>query len=90
MIVYKSKVISLSDHKTTIRMTNLEWKILDHICDNEKIKRKHLIELIKNERSTNIGLTPAIRLFALVYLYKQTSPAFILSDEIRQTLDNIR
>ena len=64
-----NKVITLYDKKTSMRLTFFEWKILDSICHAEKLKRKSILELIDKNRDSEIGLTPAVRLFTLLYLY---------------------
>lgn len=64
-----NKVITLYDKKTSMRLTFFEWKILDSICRAEKLKRKSILELIDKNRDSEIGLTPAVRLFTLLYLY---------------------
>lgn len=69
MIVLISKVVSVYNRKTCMRLTNIEWQILNKICLREKIKRKNLLELIEDSRSDKLGLTPAVRLFTLIYLY---------------------
>lgn len=69
MAEFINKVISLQSKKTSMRLTFWEWKILDSICRAEKLKRKTLLELIDSHRNQNIGLTPAVRLFSLIYLF---------------------
>lgn len=67
--MYINRVISLNHKKTSMRLTFFEWKILDAICRAEKIRRKTLLELIEQNRDEIIGLTPAVRLFSLMYVY---------------------
>ena len=69
MIILTSRVVSLHDRKTSMRLTDIEWRILDGICYREKIKRKNLLELIEDNSPKVFGLTPAVRLFLLLYLY---------------------
>ena len=69
MTTQTNKVITLYDKKTSMRLTFFEWKILDSICRAEKLKRKSMLELIDKNRDAKIGLTPAVRLFTLLYLY---------------------
>ena len=69
MTTQTNKVITLYDKKTSMRLTFFEWKILDSICRAEKLKRKSILELIDKNRDTEIGFTPAVRLFSLLYLY---------------------
>ena len=68
MAFLRNKVITLYDRKTSMRLANAEWQIIDHICYAEKIKRKNLLELIDQNRNQELGLTAAVRLFALQYL----------------------
>jgi predicted DNA-binding ribbon-helix-helix protein len=74
MVKFASKIISLNDRKTCMRLTDIEWKILDKICYSEKIKRKNLLELIFSNHSTKLGFTPSVRLFALLYVYQKSRP----------------
>lgn len=69
MTILTNKVISVFDKKTSMRLTKIEWEILDSICMRENIKRKKLLELIEARRNSSLGLTPSVRLFALLYLY---------------------
>ncbi|MEE6206811.1 MAG: ribbon-helix-helix domain-containing protein [Alphaproteobacteria bacterium] len=69
MTTFINKVISLNSKKTSMRLTGFEWRILDSICRAEKIKRKTLLELIEQNRDQKTGLTPAVRLFSLMYIY---------------------
>ncbi len=69
MIILTSRVVSIHDRKTSMRLTDIEWRILDGICYREKIKRKNLLELIEDNSPKGFGLTPAVRLFSLLYLY---------------------
>ena len=72
MTIQIRRVISVFDKKTTMRLTQTEWVILNHICRREKINRKRLLEMIEVKRDTTLGLTPAVRLFSLLYLYNRT------------------
>ncbi|MDD4555749.1 MAG: ribbon-helix-helix domain-containing protein [Alphaproteobacteria bacterium] len=67
MVNLVNKIICLSSHNTCIRLCEKEWEAFDEICLNKKIKRKALIEKIKEKKSACMGLTPAIRLFTLLY-----------------------
>lgn len=69
MTILTNKVISVFDKKTSMRLTKIEWEILDSICMRENIKRKKLLELIESRRNSSLGLTPSVRLFSLLYLY---------------------
>ena len=64
-----NKVITIFNRKTSMRLTTHEWNILDSICHSEKIKRKTLLEHIQNGKDQHIGLTSAVRLFSLLYIY---------------------
>ena len=71
MIKQMSRVISVFDKKTSMRLTDIEWRIIDEICLSEKLKRKKLIEQISQNRSQCLKLTPAVRLFSLLYLHQK-------------------
>lgn len=68
MTMLRNKVITLYNRKTSMRLANAEWQIIDHICYAEKMKRKNLFELIDQNRNPELGLTASVRLFALQYL----------------------
>ena len=68
MITMQNRIIVLNEHKTSMRLTSSEWYILNRICIRENLKRDQLINLINNNRIPNLGLTPTVRLFSLLYL----------------------
>lgn len=76
MVKFTNKVVSVYDRKTSMRLTDIEWKILDKICYAEKIRRKNLLELIMNNHSPKLGFTPAVRLFTLLYVYNKTEQRY--------------
>lgn len=71
MAVFASRVINIFNKKTSMRLTLIEWDVLDNICRRENIKRSRLLELIEQKRNPQMGLTQSVRLFVLVYLYRQ-------------------
>jgi len=71
MVALMSKVVSVYDRKTSMRLTDIEWRILDRICYREKIRRKNLLELIESNRPTELGFTSSVRLFTLLYVYSR-------------------
>lgn len=90
MLKQMNKVISIFDKKTSMRLTNTEWKIIDEICYLEKLKRKTLFEKIKDNHNSCLGMTPAIRLFSLTYYYLKSKPhRNNSSDAIEETLKEI-
>lgn len=68
MVTLLNKVISVHDKKTSMRLTNLEWSIINKICLQEKIKRKTLLELIGDTHAEQLGFTSSVRLFTLLYM----------------------
>lgn len=64
-----NKVIFISNKKTSMRLAAAEWNALNMICERERIKRNHLLELINNRKDNKLGLTCSVRLFAIIYLY---------------------
>lgn len=68
MAILQNRVITIYERKTSMRLAGPEWKVLNYICYAEKIKRKKLLELIDQNRDEQLGLTAAVRLFALRYL----------------------
>lgn len=71
MIKNISRVVAVYNKKTCIRLTDVEWRILDEICFCEKLKRKKLLEQISTRHTPYLKLTPTVRLFSLLYLYGQ-------------------
>lgn len=71
MVKFTSKIVSVYDRKTCMRLTDMEWKILDRICSMEKIKRKNMLEFIEESHSPKMGLAPSVRLFTLIYIYNK-------------------
>ena len=76
MPVFQNKVISLYDKKTSLRLADIEWKILDEICRTEKIKRKHLLEQIHEHHCSKMSFSYTIRVFALLYYYGKSSDLY--------------
>lgn len=68
MSIYINRVITVFNRKTSLRLTAAEWNILDTICLKEHLKRKHLLELIEQQRDKALCFTAAVRLFSLLYL----------------------
>ena len=81
MALLSNRVISIYNRKTSIRLAPCEWRALNTICENEKIPRKLLFELIDLNRNEQLNLTAAIRLFMLIY-YKND-----LSEQPERNLD---
>lgn len=78
MVTLLNKVISVHNKKTSMRLTNLEWNIINKICLQEKIKRKTLLELIVDNHADRLGFTSSVRLFTLLYmdtLHKKLHPS---------------
>lgn len=69
MTIQQNRIIIVKKHKTSMRLTTSEWYILDRICIRENLKRDQLLDLIDNIRAQGFGLTPAVRLFSLLYLH---------------------
>jgi len=93
MLKQMNRVISIYDKKTSMRLTDMEWRILDEICLCEKLKRKILLEKISCQHNNCLKLTPAVRLFSLLYLYSRcqnrnevVSPSNILENTLEKLL----
>ena len=69
MTVLQNRVISICNRKTSMRLAKSEWYVLDRICIRENLKRKQLLELIDKKKDPNLGLTPSVRLFSILYLH---------------------
>ena len=64
-----TKIITVKNRKTSMRLAKDEWEALELICAKESIKRDSLIELIETYKNSQIALTSSVRLFSTVYLY---------------------
>lgn len=64
-----SKVILISNKKTSMRLANAEWEAVDTICKRENIKRNNLFEMINANKDKKMSLTCAVRLFCVSYFY---------------------
>ena len=84
MTELSSRVITIHQRKTTMRLCKSEWDALKDICKREKINRKMLLEMIESRKDPKLGLTPSIRLFSLVYLHELSKPLL----EKQQKSDN--
>lgn len=70
MTILVTKVISLQDKTTSMRLAQAEWAAIELICERENIKRNLLITLISHNRDKQMALTSSVRLFITVYLYQ--------------------
>ncbi|MBE6452982.1 MAG: hypothetical protein E7012_05800 [Alphaproteobacteria bacterium] len=67
MTTLSNKVIKTNERRTSIRLCNQEWDILEDACKNEKMHRNKLISLIEQHKAPNLGLSYATRVFLLLY-----------------------
>lgn len=89
MVTFIKRVITLCGKKTSMRLTDLEWHILENICRCENIRRNKLLNLIKDHKSTEIGLTCAVRLFMLIYANKNL-PAILTPQKSAKNITLIK
>lgn len=71
MIALMSRVVTIRNRKSSMRLTDVEWRILEQICLQEKTKRKNLLEMIEDNCSRGFSYTSSVRLFMLIYLYNK-------------------
>ncbi len=64
-----TKVIIVSDKRTSIKLIYDEWEAIEDICKIENIKRNYLLEQIDLFKNENLSLSCAIRLFILTYFH---------------------
>lgn len=64
-----NKVIFISQKKTSMRLTDIEWEAFETICKRENIKRNDLIEKIHDSKNNQLGLTCSVRLFTIIYFH---------------------
>ena len=67
MSLFANRVISIHQHKTSVRLSPPEWRAFETICVKENIPRKILLELIELNKSEKLNLTSSIRLFTINY-----------------------
>ena len=89
MTVLIRRVVSVFDRKTTMRLAQNEWIILQNICRQEKIARKELLELIEQKRDKELGLTAAVRLFSLLYMYAKANKSLHLFKDVESIISNM-
>ena len=89
MTILTRRVISIFNKKTSMRLAQNEWIILQKICQNEKIARKKLFEMIEQKRDKNLGLTAAVRLFALLYLFAKATKISHKAKNIENILNDM-
>lgn len=70
MTELKNKVISIFDRKTSMRLTTGEWDAFDDVCRHLRLKRKHVIEKVFENKPEDFGLTCAVRDFIVTYLHQ--------------------
>lgn len=73
MIKLSNKVLFINNRRTSMRLCNKEWTILDNICKKEKISRNKLIETLEASEIFELGLTYLTRLFIMLYYFELSS-----------------
>ncbi len=74
-----NKVLFINNRRTSMRLCQTEWKLVDEICKNEHISRNDFIELIENSNLSGLGLTYYTRLFVMLYFYNKSPQGKIKS-----------
>ena len=74
MTKLKNRVISIYNRKTSMRLAEEEWTAFDDICHREGLKRKRLLELLDDSKSSDFGLTCYVRLFTVAYMHHLLKP----------------
>lgn len=90
MTKLSNKVIYINNRRTSMRLCEKEWKILDNICKHENTSRNKLIEHIEQNKVDGLGLTYLTRLFMVTYLYKNTAPLSNLKYNSREIVDFLK
>ena len=67
MAAISNRVVTIYNHKTSIRLAPAEWEAIDSICKRESIPRKMLFELIAFNKDEKLGIASSIRLFMIIY-----------------------
>jgi predicted DNA-binding ribbon-helix-helix protein len=65
-----TKIITLNNRKTSMRLAQAEWEAVDLICKKENLYRKDLLEMIEEAKDTRVSLTSTVRVFSIVYFYQ--------------------
>ncbi len=76
MLLFQNRIISIYKRKTSMCLTDIEWKAVDELCKHEHISNKQLFELITENKDNKLNLTSSVRLFSIIYykslyLYKK-------------------
>lgn len=67
MAAISNRVVTIYNHKTSIRLAPAEWNAINSICERERIPRKMLFELIAFNKDEKLGIASSIRLFMIIY-----------------------
>jgi predicted DNA-binding ribbon-helix-helix protein len=70
-----SRNITINKKRTSIRLETQMWNALKDIAELEKCTIHNVCELIANQKSDNITLTAAIRVFLVLYYKSATTDA---------------
>lgn len=62
-----SRNITIKQRRTSIRLESQMWIALKEIADREKCTIHNICDVIANQKSNNITLTAAIRIFIMLY-----------------------
>ena len=68
-----NKIIMINNRRTSMRLCMKEWDALYEVCKIEKISKNHLIEMIEEKKSKELGLTYSTRLFLMAYFKEAAS-----------------
>lgn len=79
MTKLSNKVLFINNRRTSMRLCDKEWTVLDNICKKENISRNKLIETIENSEICGLGLTYLTRLFIIIYYYELSKSKSIVS-----------
>lgn len=63
----KSRNVHIGGHRTSIRLESLMWDGIKDIAEREKCTIHELCTIINDNKSANITLTAAIRVFIMLY-----------------------
>jgi len=62
-----SRVFTIYNHTTSMRLAPAECEALKTICHQTGLTRKQLFELIETHKAQDTNLTTSVRLFAIIY-----------------------
>ena len=75
--MYRCKNVKVNGRRTSIRLQEETWKLLADICLREKTTIHKICSVVDNNRG-QLGLSPAVRLFILMYYRRELNESELM------------